>query len=533
MTATEDLIAPLNRLKQKMQNLPKWQRRATLVFLGILAALALPPFHLVLMLVPAFVGLLWLLETATGKKSVFFTGWWFGIGHAAMGLYWVHESFLVDAARFAWLIPLAIGSMSVAMGIFPALASLLLRLAKPGPLTMTSLFAFSLGWVLTEWLRSWILTGFPWNLLGTVWVFSDQVIQSAAFIGTFGLSLITVFIAGSFAFVGQRAGKAGYGLPVVSLLVLGGLWLAGDMRLNADKPADIDGVRLRIVQPNIPQHLKWVQELRAEHFKTLLQLSATIARPDSDNRPYQPVTHVIWPETATPFFLSRSPDAQTAIGSITPKGGFTITGSPRTVTDPNLPFQVWNSIHALNDRGQITHTYDKFHLVPFGEYVPYRFALGFLGKLTEGRTDFTPGPGPQTWNLPGLPPASPLICYEIIFPGAVTNTADRPGWLLNLTNDAWFGTSSGPHQHLAAARMRAVEEGLPVVRAANTGISAVINAYGQVISQLDLEVKGVIDSQLPGALEKQTLYSRLHQFVVVLIIALYSLIIIACKNKSE
>jgi apolipoprotein N-acyltransferase len=220
-------------------------------------------------------------------------------------------------------------------------------------------------------------------------------------------------------------------------------------------------------------------------------------------------THLVWPESAVPFALDNDARLRLAIAAVTPRGGLTITGALRVANDAARGVRVWNSVHAIDGAGALVASYDKFHLVPFGEYVPLRRYLTPLGveKITAGAIDFTAGPGPATLDLPGLPSASPLICYEVIFPGEVVAPGKRPGWLVNLTNDAWFGITAGPHQHFASARFRAVEEGLPVVRAANNGISGVIDAYGRVTAHLALGRRGVVDAALPAALAP-TPYAR-------------------------
>jgi apolipoprotein N-acyltransferase len=311
--------------------------------------------------------------------------------------------------------------------------------------------------------------------------------------------------------VGSRRRAA---VPVVAFALLGAVWAGGEMRLSGASDETVPGVRLRLVQPNIPQALKWKRELRQGHVLKQLEMS----KQPAGHGP--PPTHVIWAETAVPYFLTETPGLAEILGAVAPPGGLLITGAPRTTAGGEMPKRFWNSLHAIDSDGRIRGTYDKHHLVPFGEYVPFRGILP-LGKLTAGRQDFSPGPGVETLEWAGLPPVSPLICYEIIFPGRVA-AVPRPQWILNLTNDAWFGFSTGPYQHFAASRLRAVEEGLPVVRVANTGISGVVDAHGRVIKQLSLGQTGIIDSPLPVALTSGTPFSRFPGGItsVILIIAL-------------
>jgi apolipoprotein N-acyltransferase len=295
------------------------------------------------------------------------------------------------------------------------------------------------------------------------------------------------------------------------------VWGGGSLRLAAAPAlgADVvDGVVLRLVQPSIDQASKWKTELRRAHVARQMRLSAApgAAAP----------SHLIWAETAVPFLLAREPELRARIAGIVPEGGLLLTGAPRAGAagaDPRL----WNSLHALDAEGEIVGTYDKAHLVPFGEYTPLRPLLG-LAKLTAGSVDFSPGPGRVALALPGLPPFSPLICYEAIFPGRVVGSGARPQWLLNLTNDAWFGTSSGPYQHFASARTRAVEEGLPLVRVANNGISAVVDAYGRIVGRLGLNEIGTLDAALPRPAMGISLYAYLGDWsaLIVVLIAAFS-----------
>ncbi|HER26075.1 MAG TPA: apolipoprotein N-acyltransferase [Rhodospirillales bacterium] len=301
------------------------------------------------------------------------------------------------------------------------------------------------------------------------------------------------------------------GPTVLAGVLLAGLWGIGLARLGA-APAlgqnTVPGVVLRLVQPNIAQQDKWKPGLRVGNLKDQIAMSMAPA-------PGPSPTHVIWSETAATYYLSADYPVRRAIAQAVPKGGLILTGAPRITTAGEKPLKIWNSLYALDDRGDIVGTYDKSHLVPFGEYMPLRNITG-LDKIVGKGTDFSPGPGVRTLRLPGLPPVSPLICYEVIFPGNVVDPEDRPEWMLNITNDAWYGTSTGPYQHFDAARFRAVEQGLPLVRVANTGISGVIDSYGRVVKQLNLGQKGSLDSALPKALTA-TVFSRYGNVLALLL----------------
>jgi apolipoprotein N-acyltransferase len=301
------------------------------------------------------------------------------------------------------------------------------------------------------------------------------------------------------------------------IALIGLIGLSGWVRLSQADTAPVPGVMLRVVQPNIAQTLKWVPAERARNFERLLELTASPVAAGA-----APVTHVIWPETAVPFFLERDAGARQAMASVTPPGGGILTGAPRVRAEANGENRFWNSLHAVDGSGAVVASYDKFHLVPFGEYMPLRGILPVDG-IAAGATDFSSGPGPATIQVPGLPPFSPLICYEVIFPGAVKDPGNRPDWLLNVTNDAWYGKSAGPHQHFAISRVRAVEEGLPLVRSANTGISGIIDSYGRVTAYLGLGERGIVDAALPGALPI-TPYGRIGDIILVLLLMSFSLV---------
>ncbi len=495
-----------------------WRRNLLAAGLGVLAAAALPPLHVLVLLIPAFVGLIWLTAAAGGWRRVFVVGWWFGFGHFAAGLYWLAFAFMVEPDKFAWMAPFAVFGLAAVMAVFPGLAAVL------GGVGRTRgggrILVFGVAWTAMEWVRSWIFTGFPWNLLGTVWVVSDAMMQVAAVVGVYGLGLLSVVAAAMPAVLAEGGGtrrmRRGGVFVAAAAAVLAAVWAGGTMRLAGAGEDRVEGVRLRLVQPNIPQKIKWRRELRLRH--VLLQMRMGSRPGTAAGRAAEPPTHVIWAETAVPFALAGDKERLAMIGSAVPPGGLIITGAPRT-TPRGQPFQVWNSLHAIDHEGRVVASYDKVRLVPFGEYVPFREWLKF-SRLVPGGSDFSPGPGRRTLRLPGLPPVSPLICYEVVFPGAVVDPEDRPEWLLNLTNDGWYGRSAGPYQHFAAARLRAVEEGLPLVRVANTGISAVVDPYGRLVASLGLGSAGVVDSPLPRAIAGITLYGRFGDWTVFLLLLL-------------
>ena len=464
-----------------------WRAHGLSFLLGALAAAALPPVHAIPVLAISFSALMWQLDGAGRTRTAFARGWWFGFGFFVAGLYWIAHALLTDPARYGWMIPFAVGGLAAVLAVIHGLATVVAhRFARPG---IGRILVFAAAWTAAEGLRGALFTGFPWNPIGNVWTISPAMLQLASVTGVYGLGAITIAAAASPAALAGTGRRRWAPVTAASALLII-VYAGGAMRLAGAPTTVVDGVLLRLVQPNIAQHHKWRPELRAAQFTKHLRLSAT---PSS-----RPPTHVIWAETAAPFVVADDANSRRRMAEVVPDGGFLLTGALRTSRSAEGRFQVWNSLLAVDGDARVRAAYDKFHLVPFGEYMPFRSVLGFA-KLTAGTTDFSAGPGPRSLRLAGLPPVGPLICYEAIFPGRVVRRDDRPGWLLNITNDAWFGISSGPHQHFASARMRAVEEGLPLVRVANTGISGVIDAYGRVTARLGLGREGVLDAALPVA----------------------------------
>jgi apolipoprotein N-acyltransferase len=523
----------LTILAERLGALSGWRRAATSLLLGAISALALPPFHIVPLLVPAFVGLLWILEgadTARKRRRLgLWIGFWFGFGHFIVGLHWIAEPLLVDPARTAWLIPFALPGLAAGLAVFPALVcGALVALPLRGA-PLARVVALAALWLVAEFIRGIVFTGFPWNLMGYVWAGVPSMMQVTALVGVLGLSGLTILAAGMPAVLaadGMTAVRR-WGLIVAVTLVLPlGLWAGGQARLaGAGEVGEalIPDVRLRIVQANIAQRDKWNPELRTAHLERHLALSATPAEVAP--------TLVIWPETAVPFLLANDVLARVRSAAAAPPGGALITGSVRRAFH-NEAQQLRNALLVIDDAADVQRVYDKSHLVPFGEYVPLRGVLP-IDKIVPGQSDFVAGAGRRLLEIPGLPAASPLICYEAIFSGRVTPHGARPGWLLNLTNDAWFGTFAGPQQHFAIASTRAVEEGLPLVRAANTGISAVVDPYGRVIARLGIGEQGVLDSGLPVALSP-TPFARWGELIPMIMAALFLALalVLARRRKS-
>jgi len=503
-----------------------WRRFALAFAAGLLSALAFAPFGIFPFLLFGFAVLVLLIDGAQTRRrpvwSAAIAGWAFGFGQFLGGFYWVGYAFVVDAAVHAWQIPFVECLLPGGMALYPmaacAVAAALWRKGAP------RIFLFAACYGVGEWLRGHLLTGFPWNLPAYGWGASLGVMQSNALFGAYGLSLLTILLGAALAELFAAMRPRGFVLPLSLTALFALLWLGGDLRLALTPTAYVPGVRLRIVQPDIPQREKYLPEYRARNWRTLMTLSLAGHGP--------PPTHIIWPEAAPPFLLAREPAALDDVALLTGQHIVLLTGAVRGERDSDR-IRYFNSFYIFAHGGELLATYDKFHLVPFGEYLPLASIFDALGisKLVESPGDFVPGDGPHTFDVPGAPPAGPLICYEILFPGAVV-AERRPGWLVNVTDDSWFGppSSTGPYQHFLAARVRAIEEGLPVVRAANTGISAVIDAEGRIIARVPPGGKAVLDSPLAQALQP-TPFARVRDGVFALLIVLCLTFAFAAPTK--
>ncbi len=500
-----------------------WRRWLTCALTGAASALALAPVSAWPVMFLTLPTLAMLLDGDAASRegdtlrSRFMraakTGWFFGFGYFLAGLYWIGAAFFVEPDKFLWALPLAVAGVPGALAIFYAIAcALAIAVWRSGGWKVLSL---ACSFFAVEWVRGHIFTGFPWNSLGYSLAANAWLMQSASLVGAYGLTFIAVFIFASPAAISGAGGSAlrRWAAPMLAAVTLTAMGGGGALRLANATDGVVQGAKLRIVQGNIPQAEKWKPENREWIFERHLRLS-------SENLPSD-TTHVIWPESSTPFLFAADdaifdPSAAEAIRAAIPKGGSLILGAERatTTTDANarrVMTGVYNTLFVLSDEARIEARYDKMHLVPFGEYLPFPGFFKWLGakQLTHHAVGFEPGNARTPVPTRAAPPFSPLICYEVIFPGGVVPGAGGVGWMLNLTNDAWFGATSGPYQHLLQARVRAVEEGIPVVRAANTGVSAVIDSYGRVVKSLPLNSAGVIDSSLPVAISAP-LYARIR-----------------------
>ncbi|HUF56511.1 MAG TPA: apolipoprotein N-acyltransferase [Thermohalobaculum sp.] len=472
---------------------------------------AQPPLSQPWVLFAALPLVVWLVDAAPGHA--FLTGWAVAFGYFTTGLYWIGHAFLVDAARFAWMMPFAVTILPAFLGLFWGAAFWAAARRWTSPWTRVLVLA---GWLtLIEYARAKVLTGFPWALPAYAWT-ETPVAQALAWIGPFGLTLATLALAALPAIGLAGRGVGGRIAAAVALSLLAGLWLAGAERLAKPPPAAPDAPVLRVVQPNATQKLKWHPDWAPVFYRRLLDESAAPASPSLG-----PPDAVIWPETAVPFLPAEAPERLAEIAAAGQGAPVILGALHRQAPGGRLS----NSLMVLAD-GAISARYDKHHLVPFGEYLPYPWLFAPLGfeKLVPG-AGFDPGPGPRVLEAPGLPPFSALVCYEMIFPDEVVPDSARPAWLLQVTNDAWFGAWGGPQQHLAQARARAIEQGLPVVRAANTGVSAHIDAHGRLLQTLGLDRHGRLDFRLAAPLPP-TPYVRMGDWpalVLALVLGVFPL----------
>jgi len=513
-------------------------RRALIALLaGAFGALAMEPFALWPVLFVSFSVLVWQIDGIAasgwrGALSGFGIGWCFGFGYFLAGFYWVGYAFLVDVQTFGWLLPFAVIGLPAGMAVYIGLGVAAARwLWLRGS---ARILALAVCLTAAEWLRGHLFTGFPWNAFGyglTEWL---PLAQGASLFGLWGLTLLAVAVFASPAVLfDERAETPRPWLaPALSAAALIALAAFGAVRLAQTPTQFVPEVKLRIMQPNLPQDDKFNYSAKNRVMERYLALSDRATGPQRTG--VADVTHLIWPESAFPFFLTREPDMMAQIANFLPPQTVLITGAVRAAT-PNANGRItraYNSVYVIDHDGSILSIYDKVHLVPFGEYLPFQDFLERHGllALTKVQGGFLAGDRHRIFPVPRAPDFLPLVCYEAIFPNeAVPHDGERPGWLINVTNDGWFGISTGPYQHLHQARILAIEEGLPLVRAANTGISAVIDPVGRVIASLPLGSEGVLDAGLPTSLEP-TVYVRLGDRPVT-VIGIVIIILIGIRHR--
>lgn len=489
------------------------------LIMGVLAVSALPPYYLFFSLFISFSVLLYLLNGAQKPKSSFAYGYWFGFGFYAVGLSWINNALMLDLPRLGWLIPITFCASGAFFGLFAAIPALISHFFRN---FYAKILSFAAVWVFMEWIRSFIFTGFPWNILSTTLAFSPTLMQSASLFGSYGLSLLLLIICSLPAtFVDKDKRTASALIIFISAIVA---ILFGSWRLKSLPNNEYSETKVRLVQPSIPQTMKWDNQMLENNLNTYVEMSVVEG--------FEDVDVVIWGETANPFVPQFEPEYFAKLLQAVPQKGFLITGSLNYSHDGEK-WRPRNAMFAIDKQG-IVASYNKSHLVPFGEYIPLRKYLPeSLKPVTNVISDFMPGDGRQTINLLNIPPFSPLICYEIIFPSQVADATPRPHWLANLTNDGWYGAGAGPYQHLVTAQMRAVEEGLTIVRAANSGISALISKTGMVLKEIPLNKKASLDVFLPRNLHIQTLYAKYGNIIPLLMVLICLLLSLAVDVRER
>ena len=486
--------------------------------LGLLAACGFAPLELWPLTLLGLAALTLLLDQAKDLRRAACLGWWFGLGHFCLGLNWIATAFTYQAAMPAWLGWVAVLLLSVYLAVFPAFATGFAWLFSRGK-SFTLPFFFAATWIVNELLRASVFTGFAWNPIAAIWAPIWPVRGLTAYIGTYGLSGLTVLFAGLIwlALANRRAQIA------LGVVVAAGATAA--FMPHAPAPNDPKAILLHVVQPNIGQDRKWDEAQGADNYRRLAALSG---------KPGPRPRLLLWPEVAVPALLEQDPLSRLAIASLLGAHDEMILGAQAVKFDKQgNPVAASNSAFGLDPYAHLFGRYDKAHLVPYGEYLPMRPILSRLGlsRLAPGDMDFDAGPGPRDITVPGLGKVGLQICYEIIFSGHVVDRANRPLFVFNPSNDAWFGRW-GPPQHLAQAQLRATEEGLPIVRSTPTGISAVIDADGRLLASLPWRTPGAIERPLPPA-HRPTLFARYGNILPWLLVLFLAAIGFASRRRAS
>ena len=491
------LEKPKLKNKKNIQNYPKFLA----ILSGSVCALAFAPFNFFPILFIALPILYFLLEENNSKKIIFLRGFCFGYGYFLFGIYWIAISLLVDAQKFAWLIPFALTAIPGFLALYFGLMAIFYRLIIEKFLFKfhyQKILIFAIFWVVFEALRSTLFSGFAWNLLGYTWLFSIQSSQSASLFGVYFLSFLAVITALLPVILFDKNNiKTNKNFLAIFTIILITNFIFGFFVIKNSKKVSQNifnsTSKIRLVQANIKQDIKWQENERYNNFLKHIELSRSM--------PLENVKAVIWAETSIPYIIENDSRLMPLLKLAIPKDGELITGGLRVERKKNNEIsKVFNSVFMINSQG-IGATYDKHHLVPFGEYVPLQRFFSFLfideiiDKITGGGTGFSAGNGAQTIQANHFS-FNPLICYEVIFSREVIAKNQHPDLFINITNDAWFGNSSGPYQHLAIAQMRAIEYSTPLIRVAGTGISASIDANGNIVEKLDLNQEAVVDIEL-------------------------------------
>jgi apolipoprotein N-acyltransferase len=514
------------KLKNYTERLQAWQRALLICGLGLFSGLSMPPVDAWWILGLAFPLFVLLLQNPIRQPLVriFVYGWCFGFGYFLCALHWIGFAFLVDAKDYLWMMPFAVGGLAGGLAVFwgfaTALAQKLVERGWPASLV------FPVGFGVAEWLRGYVLTGFPWAVPGLAADGMGGVLQLASIIGMNGLTVFVLLWAMTLFGLAQPYKRLRW-FSVLTLAILPLSWGWGVWRIALHPTQYLDGPVVRLVQPNISQDDKWRGSNARAIYDQLLELSS---RPAVGLEP----TVIVWPESAVPFLLDESLEGKKELQNILQERKILLTGAVRRSSpEPvgGVAPRYYTSVLAFDGNANVIGHYDKKHLVPGGEYLPLAWLLEPLGfrKVVNLPESFSVGTAPSILPVVGLGLVGVQICYEAIFPNTIASLEKRPDWILNVTNDGWFGKSSGPYQHVAQLRMRAVEEGIGVVRVANTGVSSVIDSTGSYVTTTALGVVAVLDSRIPKSLEP-TVYSSWRNSG--LIVLLGTLLVLAVVLRS-
>lgn len=501
MRATRRLVEWGNTLRLRTQ-------LALCAGLGACAALGQAPVGAWPVTVIALALLFGMCRSSFDWRHAMWRGWAAGTGYFMLALSWIVEPFLVDVARHGWMAPFAIVLLSGGLALFWAGSFAIVRRLEGRTRAWMAVF------ILAEALRGYVLTGFPWAQIGHVWI-DTPMLHWASVGGSLALSGIILWSGSGLWHLIN--GRRKLGAAMISVVVV--LFALGWALTPESSAASADAPTVRLIQPNAPQHEKWDPDKVQMFFDRQVAFSG-----DGDERP----DLIVWPETAIPVLLNNAEPALQVISSAA--GDVPVVLGAQRLDGSRL----FNSMIMLDEHGQVVSLYDKHHLVPFGEYVPlgdYLKQIGIRGMAARDGNGFSPGPGTQIMRIGDLGRALPLICYEGVFPADIATAPERADFLLLITNDAWFGQVSGPYQHLAQARLRSAEQGLPMIRVANTGVSAMIDGAGRVTAQIPLGQAGWLDAPLPPPLPP-TIYARTGDWLVFLvtILVLASLLLRNPKN---
>lgn len=496
------------------------KHKKTMLFAaGALSALGFAPVYALPLFAAGMVFAFLMADEAPNAKKAALFGYFFGFGYFCAGFYWIANALLVDVSVFGWLYPIALLGTGAFFGLFFIPPFMVWHKLKSG--LWGKILGFASTFVLCEYVRSFLFTGFPWNMAGSMFAFSDVLLQTASVFGTYGLSFLLLVITGACYVLIKRHYQSAVGVIFGILAVM---IVFGVCRLKGYENAN-GKIKVRLVQPSIAQTLKWDKASLENNLKTYIEMSR--------QKGFENVDMVVWGETATAFNPEESVYYKKLVRKAVPQKGYLITGVLRYDEQQDL---LYNSVSVLNKEGKTVAFYDKNHLVPFGEYIPLRQYLpAWVKPVANQIADFAQGEKFKLLNVEGLPRFGALICYEIIFPDEIVNRKNKPAFVVLVSNDGWYGQSFGPYQHFAAAKLRAVEEGVTVIRSANNGISAVINPVGGVAGKLDLNVKGVRDVFLPKVLTLETIYAALKgtgMQVLMLLVLLMCFYQNKCKIKQ-